>query len=74
MISVLGPLGNVTVVTSVHGSKVLSVGALLAAYDKDLTVVSAGPTGYRIQPGVEIDKVIAGGHLVCLWLEGEPYC
>jgi hypothetical protein len=37
-------LGNVTVVTSVHGSKVLSVGALLAAYEKKLTVVSAGPT------------------------------
>jgi len=69
----LGPLGNVTVVTSVHGSKVLSVGALLAAYEKDLTVVSAGPTGYRIQPGVEIDKVTAGGHLMCLWLDGEPY-
>ena len=49
------------------------MGALLAAYDKHLTVVSAGPTGYRIQPGVEIDKVIAGGDLVCLWLEGEPY-
>jgi hypothetical protein len=69
----LVPLGNVTVVTSVHGSKVLSVGALLAAYDKDLTVVSAGPTGYRIQPGAEIDKVIAGSQLVCLWLDGEPY-
>lgn len=69
----LGPLGNVTVVTSVHGSKVLSVGALLAAYEKELTVVSAGPTGYRFQPGVEIDKVTAGGHLMCLWLDGEPY-
>ncbi len=69
----LGPLGNVTVVTSVHGSKVLSVGALLAAYEKELTVVSAGPTGYRIRPGVEIDKVTAGGHLMCLWLDGEPY-
>jgi hypothetical protein len=37
----LAPLGNVTVVTSVHGSKVLSVGALLAAYEKNLSVVSA---------------------------------
>jgi len=69
----LAPLGNVTVVTSVHGSKVLSVGALLAAYEKNLSVVSAGPTGYRIQPGVEIDKVAASGHLMCLWLDGEPY-
>jgi hypothetical protein len=69
----LGPLGNVTVVTSVHGSKILSVGALLAAYEKELTVVSAGPTGYRIQPGVEIDKMLTSGHLVCLWLDGEPY-
>jgi hypothetical protein len=69
----LAPLGNVTVITSVHGSKVLSVGALLAAYEKALTVVSAGPTGYRIQPGVEIDKVTASGHLMCLWLDGEPY-
>jgi hypothetical protein len=69
----LVPLGNVTVVTSVHGSKVLAVGALLAAYEKDLTVVSAGSTGYRIQPGVAIDKVTAGDHLICLWLDGEPY-
>ena len=69
----LAPVGNVTVVTSVHGSKVMSVGALLAAYEKNLEVVSAGPTGYRIQPGVEIDKVGTSGHLICLWLDGEPY-
>jgi hypothetical protein len=66
-------LGNVTVVTSVHGSKVMSVGALLAAYEKNLAVVSAGPTSYRIQPGVDLDKVTAGSHLICLWLDGEPY-
>jgi hypothetical protein len=69
----LAPVGDVSVVTSVHGSKVLSVGALLAAYEKDLTVVSAGPTGYRIQTGVGIDKVTNGDHLMCLWLDGEPY-
>jgi hypothetical protein len=69
----LAPLGNVTVVTSVHGSKVMSVGALLAAYEKGLSVVSAGPTGYRIQPSVEIDKVTSRSDLICLWLEGEPY-
>jgi hypothetical protein len=72
-IKALVPLGNVTVVTSVHGSKVLSVGALLAAYEKKLTVVSAGPTGYRIQPGIEISEVTAADHLICLWLDGEPY-
>jgi hypothetical protein len=66
-------LGSVTVVTSVHGSKVMSVGALLAAYENNLSVVSAGPTGYRIQPSVEIEEVTAGGHLTCLWLDGEPY-
>jgi hypothetical protein len=66
-------LGNVSVITSVHGSKVMSVGALLAAYEKHLSVVSAGPTSYRIQPGVEIGKVTAGDHLICLWLDGEPY-
>ena len=69
----LAPVGDVSVVTSVHGSKVLSVGALLAAYEKDLMVVSAGPTGYRIQPGIEIDKVTTDDHLMCLWLDGEPY-
>jgi hypothetical protein len=69
----LAPVGDVSVVTSVHGSKVLSVGALLAAYEKDLTVVSAGPTGYRIRPDVDIDKVTPGDHLMCLWLDGEPY-
>jgi hypothetical protein len=50
----LMPVGNVTVVTSVHGSKVMSVGALLAAYEKNLSVVSAGPTSYRIQPGIDL--------------------
>jgi hypothetical protein len=69
----LAPVGDVTVVTSVHGSKVMSVGALLAAYEKNLSVVSAGPTSYRIQPGVDLDKVTAGSHLICLWLDGEPY-
>jgi hypothetical protein len=69
----LAPVGDVSVVTSVHGSKILSVGTLLAAYEKDLTVVSAGPTGYRIQPGVGIDKLTTGDHLMCLWLDGEPY-
>jgi len=62
----LAPLGNVTVVTSVHGSKVMSVGALLAAYEKNLSVVSVGPTSYRIQPGVDLDKVTADNHLICL--------
>jgi hypothetical protein len=69
----LEPVGNVTVVTSVHGSKVMSVGALLAAYEKNLSVVSVGPTSYRIQPGVDLDKVTVDSHLICLWLDGEPY-
>ena len=69
----LEPVGDVTVVTSVHGSKVMSVGALLAAYEKNLSVVSVGPTSYRIQPGVDLDKVTAASHLMCLWLDGEPY-
>jgi hypothetical protein len=66
-------LGNVTVVTSVHGSKVMSVGALLAAYEKNLSVVSAGPTSYRIQRGVDLDNVTPASHLICLWLDGDPY-
>jgi hypothetical protein len=69
----MAPVGNVTVVTSVHGSKVMSVGALLAAHEKHLSVVSAGPTGYRIQRGVDLDKETASSHLICLWLDGEPY-
>jgi len=35
--------------------------------------VSAGPTGYRIQRGVDLDKETASSDLICLWLEGEPY-
>ena len=69
----LMPVGNVIVVTSVHGSKIMSVGALLAAYEKNLSVVSAGPTSYRIHPGIDLDKVTVGSHLMCLWLDGEPY-
>jgi hypothetical protein len=69
----LEPVGDVTVVTSVHGSKVMSVGALLAAYEKNLSVVIVGSTSYRIQPGVDLDEVTAASHLICLWLDGEPY-
>jgi hypothetical protein len=69
----LKPIGDVTVVTSVHGSKVMSVGALLAAYEKNLSVVSVGPTSYRIQPGIDLNKVAAASDLICLWLDGEPY-
>jgi hypothetical protein len=49
------------------------VGALLAAYEKNLSVVSVGPTSYRIQRGVDLDKVTPASHLICLWLDGEPY-
>jgi hypothetical protein len=72
-IKALVPVGNVTVVTSVHGSKVMSVGALLAAYEMNISVVSAGPTSYRIQPGIDLHRVTAASDLICLWLDGEPY-
>jgi hypothetical protein len=69
----LAPLGSATVVTSVHGSKMLSMGVLLAAWERKLPVVTTAPTDYLIASGVDLDRLAPRSRLACLWLLGDPY-
>jgi hypothetical protein len=69
----LAPLGSAMVVTSVHGSKMLSMGVLLAAWERKLPVVATAPTDYLIATGVDLDRLAPRSRLACLWLLGDPY-
>jgi hypothetical protein len=69
----LEPLGRTMIVVSVHGSKMLSLGVLLAAWERKLPVVTSVPSGYLIREGVELSEFSGSNRLACLWLLGEPY-
>lgn len=69
----LAPLGSTKVVLSLHASKTLALGAMLAAYERELPVLTAGPSDYRIAPGVALPELGDQNRLVTLWLAGEPY-
>jgi hypothetical protein len=69
----LEPLGGALVHVSVHGSKLLSVGALLAAYEFDLPVVAMRANHYVLsEEGYEV-AARAHDQITCLWLRGDPY-
>jgi hypothetical protein len=69
----VAPLGEAKIVTSVHGSKTLSLGVLLASWEARLPVVAAGPADYRLAPEADIGRMARANRLACLWLLGEPY-
>ena len=69
--SSLKMLGTPQIVTSSHSSKLLSLGVLLAAIDRDLGVIHVEPTGYIAQN--EINEADGTGELFEIWLSGEPY-
>lgn len=69
----LKPLGEVKVILSVHSSKLLSLGVLLAAYEHKLPVVSAPPTGWALSPDFDREQLQRHDQLVCLWIDGSPY-
>ena len=54
---IYAPLGGGTLYVSTHSSKLMSVGAFLAAYEHDLPVVSAGWSGYNFVDGVDLDSL-----------------
>ena len=53
------------------GSKVMALGALLAALDRDLPVVHLEAIGYELEGSVP--KTIDPRSLIHVWLEGEVY-
>lgn len=66
----LAPLGTVRVVVSSHTSKLLSLGALLAACESSLAVAHVEPTNYRLL-GPAPDP--SESELFEIWLTGEAY-
>jgi len=69
----LRPLGEASLVVSVHASKLLSIGALLAAWERKLPVVAAQSSGYLVDHPASLATLTDDDELACLWLEGEPY-
>jgi hypothetical protein len=69
----LEPLGGALVHVSVHGSKLLSVGALLAAYEFDLPVVAMRANHYVLSEQAYEEETRSADQVTCLWLRGDPY-
>ena len=70
---VLAGLGGVRFVLSTHSSKLLSIGALLAAFEFEMQVQHVSSTRSGISYGTDYDRMRSGGILTDLWLKGAPY-
>lgn len=70
--SALAPIGGANVVLSTHSSKLLSVGALLAAYRDEMPVVAAVPDRYDFD-ATDAAVLEREATLSLMWLTGEPY-
>jgi hypothetical protein len=72
----LRPLGEPVIVPSTHGSKLLSLGVLLGAFEADLSVVNAGAPVSTLSDDADDESIralAAESQQTCLWLAGEPY-
>lgn len=64
-------VGGSKLILSPVGSKVMALGALLAALEKDLPVVYLEDFSYELQGS--LDEELAPPELMHVWLEGDPY-
>ena len=64
-------IGGTTLVLTVVGSKVMALGALMAALERDLPVLHLEPSGYELSDGVPYRSDAAS--LIHIWLEGAAY-
>jgi hypothetical protein len=71
--SLLEPLGPVTFTLSAHASKLLSLGALLAAYKHGFGVVHTTPTGYYLRQGTDVASLRTDDRISCAWVDGGAY-
>jgi hypothetical protein len=71
--SLLKPLGEVSFTISAHSSKLLSLGALLAAYELGFGVIHATPTGYYLRQGTDVTSLRTADRIICAWVDGAPY-
>lgn len=69
---VFAAVGGSLVTLSPAGSKLLSLGALLAALERDLPVVFVESIGYDIKSGASFNA-LGPPKLVDLWLAGDAY-
>lgn len=70
---ILGPIGGADVTLSSHGSKLLSIGALLAAYERKLQVLAVRATRRTLDGSHWEPEARVTDQLACVWLKGEPY-
>ena len=56
---------------SPFGSKVMALGALMAALERDLPVPHLEPIGYKLERTVP--REIEQPNLIHIWLEGDAY-
>ena len=63
-------IGNANTVVSAHSSKLLSLGVLLAAFERNLAVAHVEPTGYQTPEMLDDSD---GDELFEIWLAGEAY-
>jgi len=74
----LEPLGGSNAVISANSSKLLSVGALLAAYElkcdgADIAIAHVEAHGYVLHSDDNLDRLANESRLQCLWLSGSCY-
>lgn len=68
---VFAETGGSMLVLSPLGSKVMALGALMAALERDLPVAHLEPIGYELETAVPAE--ITEPNLVHIWLEGDVY-
>lgn len=71
--SLLSPVGVPEIVVSTHASKTLGIGVCLAAIEREMPVVNAGPSRYGIAEIPEAEWVENASTLSCIWLHGTPF-
>ena len=70
----LVPLGVPPLVClSTHSSKLLSVGVLLAAYQREMPIVATRATGYHLEEGAYGKSRREMDRTAVVWLRGDPY-
>lgn len=74
----LKPLGGSNAVISANSSKLLSVGALLAAYELkragvDIAIAHVETHGYTLHDPTHMDPLVKESRLYGLWLSGDCY-
>lgn len=69
----LVPLQPTMIAVSSHSSKLLSLGVLLAAYERGMPILAADGLDYEITEDFDLGSVHSANRLCCLWLTGAPY-